>query len=274
MILQSLCIVVCADKMDAILHAENSWIVIDPNTLDDDLKIPKCADKFVCLLEAIKDRYYSLIQPGHQLQFLDLQLKLIDDFRRRLVQLHSNGVIESIPILNAINYVKMVLSEWGENIHYLHLHAALVGPNAEEVNSVFEHPVSELEHWTQELLKNLATKAVNEIKAKSMAYRHDGWPNMPEQNSREPFILSPSAGEMFQVMVTILHNFERTLSANLFNVTLRIIAKQIDDYILDSMVMNNKFSPAGAAQFNYDMTRNMFALFGQYSRRPDLLFKK
>uniref|UniRef100_A0A1B0FQ93 RAD50-interacting protein 1 n=1 Tax=Glossina morsitans morsitans TaxID=37546 RepID=A0A1B0FQ93_GLOMM len=265
---------ICADKMDAILHAENSWIVIDPNTLDDDLKIPKCADKFVCLLEAIKDRYYSLIQPGHQLQFLDLQLKLIDDFRRRLVQLHSNGVIESIPILNAINYVKMVLSEWGENIHYLHLHAALVGPNAEEVNSVFEHPVSELEHWTQELLKNLATKAVNEIKAKSMAYRHDGWPNMPEQNSREPFILSPSAGEMFQVMVTILHNFERTLSANLFNVTLRIIAKQIDDYILDSMVMNNKFSPAGAAQFNYDMTRNMFALFGQYSRRPDLLFKK
>ncbi|KAL9905861.1 RINT1-like protein [Glossina fuscipes] len=264
----------CADKMDAILHAENSWIVIDPNTFDDDLKIPKCADKFVCLLEAIKDRYYSLIQPGHQLQFLDLQLKLIDDFRRRLVQLHSNGVIESIPILNAINYVKMVLSEWGENVHYLHLHAALVGPNAEEVNSVFEHPVSELEHWTQELLKNLATKAVNEIKAKSMAYRHDGWPNMPEQNSREPFILSPSAGEMFQVMVTILHNFERKLSANLFNLTLRIIAKQIDDYILDSMVMNNKFSPAGAAQFNYDMTRNMFALFGQYSRRPDLLFKK
>uniref|UniRef100_A0A1B0B173 RAD50-interacting protein 1 n=1 Tax=Glossina palpalis gambiensis TaxID=67801 RepID=A0A1B0B173_9MUSC len=265
---------ICADKMDAILHAENSWIVIDPNTFDDDLKIPKCADKFVCLLEAIKDRYYSLIQPGHQLQFLDLQLKLIDDFRRRLVQLHSNGVIESIPILNAINYVKMVLSEWGENVHYLHLHAALVGPNAEEVNSVFEHPVSELEHWTQELLKNLATKAVNEIKAKSMAYRHDGWPNMPEQNSREPFILSPSAGEMFQVMVTILHNFERKLSANLFNLTLRIIAKQIDDYILDSMVMNNKFSPAGAAQFNYDMTRNMFALFGQYSRRPDLLFKK
>uniref|UniRef100_A0A1A9W381 RINT1-like protein n=1 Tax=Glossina brevipalpis TaxID=37001 RepID=A0A1A9W381_9MUSC len=264
----------CAEKMDAILHAENSWILIDPNTFDDDLKIPKCADQFVCLLEAIKDRYYSLIQPGHQLQFLDLQLKLIDDFRRRLVQLHSSGVIESIPILNAINYVKMVLSEWGENIHYLHLHAALVGPNVDEVNSVFEHPVSELEHWTQELLKNLSTKAVNEIKAKSMAYRHDGWPNMPEQNSKEPFILSPSAGEMFQVMVTILHNLERELSANLFNLTLRLIAKQIDDYILDSMVMNNKFSPAGAAQFNYDMTRNMFALFGQYSRRPDLLFKK
>ncbi|KAM7356649.1 RAD50 interactor 1 [Cochliomyia hominivorax] len=263
----------CSEKMDMILQAENPWQLIDPNIYDDELKIPKCADQFIRLLEAIKDRYYSLIQPGHQLQFLTLQLELIDNFRRRLVQLHSSGSVESITILNAINYIKMVLSEWGENVHYLHLHAALVGPNAEEINSVFEHPVEELEHWTQQILKNLATKAVNEIKAKSMPYRHDCWPSMPEQNSKEPFILSPSAGEMFQVMVTVLHNLERELSANLFNITLRLIAQQIDDYMLDSMIMNTKFSPAGAAQFNYDMTRNLFALFGQYCRRPDLLFK-
>ncbi|XP_005176930.1 RINT1-like protein isoform X2 [Musca domestica] len=264
----------CSEKMDMILQAENPWLLIDPNIYDDDLKIPKCADQFIRLLEAIKDRYYSLIQPGHQLQFLSLQLELIDNFRRRLVQLHSSGMVESIPILNAINYIKMVLSEWGENVHYLHLHAALVGPNADEINSVFENPVSELEHWTEKLLKNLATKAVNEIKAKSMPYRHDCWPTMPDQNNKEPFILSPSAGEMFQVMVTVLHNLERELSSNLFNLTLRLIAQQIDAYILDSMIMNTKFSPAGAAQFNYDMTRNLFALFGQYCRRPDLLFKR
>lgn len=265
---------VCSEKMDMILQAENPWMLIDPNIYDDELKIPKCADQFIRLLEAIKERYYSLIQPGHQLQFLTLQLELIDNFRRRLVQLHSSGAVESITILNAINYIKMVLSEWGENVHYLHLHAALVGPNADEINSVFEQPVAELDHWTQQLLKDLATKAVNEIKAKSMPYRHDCWPTMAEQNSKEPFILSPSAGEMFQVMVTVLHNLERELSANLFNLTLRLIAKQIDDYMLDSMIMNTKFSPAGATQFNYDMTRNLFALFGQYCRRPDLLFKK
>ncbi|XP_013109700.1 RINT1-like protein [Stomoxys calcitrans] len=264
----------CSEKMDAILQDENPWHLIDPNIYEDELKIPKCADQFIRLLEAIKDRYYSLIQPGHQLQFLSLQLELIDNFRRRLVQLHSSGMVDSIPILNAINYIKMVLSEWGENVHYLHLHTALVGPNAEEINSVFENPVSELEHWTEKLLKNLATKAVNEIKAKSMPYRHDCWTTMPEQNNKEPFILSPSAGEMFQVMVTVLHNLERELSSNLFNLTLRLIAQQIDTYILDSMIMNTKFSPAGSAQFNYDMTRNLFALFGQYCRRPDLLFKR
>ncbi|XP_075161070.1 RAD50 interactor 1 [Haematobia irritans] len=264
----------CSEKMDMILQAESPWHLIDPNIYEDELKIPKCADQFIRLLEAIKDRYYSLIQPGHQLQFLSLQLELIDNFRRRLVQLHSSGMVESIPILNAINYIKMVLSEWGENVHYLHLQTALVGPSAEEISSVFENPISELDHWTENLLKNLATKAVNEIKAKSMPYRHDCWPTMPEQNNKEPFILSPSAGEMFQVMVTVLHNLERELSSNLFNLTLRLIAQQIDIFMLDSMIMNTKFSPAGSAQFNYDMTRNLFALFGQYCRRPDLLFKR
>jgi len=229
---------------------------------------------FAHLLDEIKDRYYGLIQPGHQLQFLHLQLELIDSFRRRLVQLHSSGAVPSIPVLNAINYLVMVLREWGENVHYLHLHAALAGPNAPEINSVFEHAVAELEHWARQLTRNLSTKATNEMKAKSMSYRHDAWPTMPVQNIREPFILSPSGGEMFQVLVTLLHNLERELSANLFNQTLRLIAHQIDDFMLESMVMNTKFTPAGAAQFNYDMTRNLFALFGQYTRRPELLFKR
>ncbi|XP_023161014.1 RINT1-like protein [Drosophila hydei] len=263
----------CAEKMDQILQAETPFQLIDPNTYEDDLKIPKCADQFMRLLDAIKDRYYALIQPGHQLQFLQLQLELIDSFRRRLVQLHSSGAVASLPVLNAINYLIMVLREWGENVHYLHLHAALAGPNASEINSVFEHPVAELEHWARQLMKNLANKAVNEMKAKSMNYRHDCWPSMPEQNSREPFILSPSGGEMFQVLVTLLHNLERELSSNLFNQTLRLMAQQIDDFILENMVLNTRFSTAGAAQFNYDMTL-LFALFGQYTRRPELLFKR
>lgn len=75
-------------------------------------------------------------------------------------------------------------------------------------------------------------------------------------------------------MVTTLHNLERDLSLNLFTLTLRKIANQVDDFLFDSLVMNNKFTPAGAAQFNFDMSRNLLALFGQYCRRPDLLFKK
>lgn len=107
-----------------------------------------------------------------------------------------------------------------------------------------------------------------------MSYRHDIWVSMPEQNSKEPFMLSVTAGEMFQVMVTNLHNLESELSLNLFTICLRLIAQHLDDFFIDSMIMNTKFSMGGAAQFQFDMTRNLFPLFGQYSRRPELLFKK
>lgn len=259
--------------MDIILTGGDPWEFLDPCNVDE-LKIPQCADQFLHLLDAIKERYRLLIRPGHQLQFLQLQLDLIENFRRRLVQLHNMGHVSTTKILNAIHYVTCVLQEWGENVHYLHLHAALMGPDAEEVNSVFDSSVELWEQWHRKLVKELAARVVDDIKAKSMPYRHDHWISMPEQNAKEPFILSTTAGEMFQVMVTSLHNLESELSSNIFSVTLRLIGERLDEFFLDAMVMNTKFSVGGAAQFHFDMTRNLLPLFGQYVRRPDLIFKR
>lgn len=52
------------------------------------------------------------------MQFLNLQLELIDSFRRRLVQLHNSTEddVSSTKVVNAINYVVSVLREWGENV--------------------------------------------------------------------------------------------------------------------------------------------------------------
>lgn len=281
-----------SDKMDIILSDENNpWHMLDPfgfthitspltasfiNEEDlelDELKIPKCADQFVRLLEAMKERYCILPQPAHQLRFLELQIELVDSFRRRLVQLYSVSYVNTFNVLNAIFYVTAVLREWGENVHYLHLHAALIGPNAEEINSVFDKIITELDHWQNKLVKQLSSKYVDDIKAKSMTYRHDQWVTMPKQNSNETFVLSQSAGEMFQVTIAILHDLESALSTKIFNSTLRRMAKKLDDYFIDSMIMNTKFSEGGASQFKYDIARNLIPLFGQYSRRPGLLFK-
>lgn len=105
------------DKMDDILTHGSPWEHIDPSNLEE-LRIPKCADQFIRLLDAIRERYCGLPQPGHQLQFLNLQLELIDSFRRRLVQLHNSSAdnIKTTNILNAINYLTLVLGEWGENV--------------------------------------------------------------------------------------------------------------------------------------------------------------
>lgn len=280
------------DKMDLILSDENMpWEMLDPfgftnitspltaasmNAVDelelDQLKIPKCADQFVRLLEAMKERYCILPQPNHQLQFLELQIELIDNFRRRLVQLHNTSV-STLNILNAIFYISSVLREWGENVHYLHLHAALLGPNAEEISSVFDKSIDELDHWQNKLVKQLSSKVSDEIKSKSMAYRHDNWVSMPKQSSNESFVLSYSAGEMFQFLVSVLHDLEAALSTKLFNSVLRRVAKKLDDFFIDSMIMTAKFSEGGSVQFKFDIERNLLPLFGQYSRRPGLLFR-
>lgn len=103
--------------MDAILESPTAWAFIDPENLEE-LKIPNCSDQFIRLLDAICERYSNLPQPGHQLQFLNLQLELIESFRRRLVQMHSNpeSGVTTTRVLNAINYVNSVLREWGENV--------------------------------------------------------------------------------------------------------------------------------------------------------------
>lgn len=109
--------IVTTNKMDAILAGSSAATFIDPNNLED-LKIPRCADQFVRLLDAIRERYCNLPQPGHQLQFLNLQLELIENFRHRLQQMHNNPTnsVSTTLVLNAINYVTSVLREWGENV--------------------------------------------------------------------------------------------------------------------------------------------------------------
>lgn len=91
----------------------------EPLTYDiEDLKITTCADAFITLLQTITERYESLPQPGHRLQFLDLQLELLDDFRIRLLQLvnaeHENIIESKIPMIaNTIYYIENVLIDWG-----------------------------------------------------------------------------------------------------------------------------------------------------------------
>lgn len=110
-------ILVTTEKMDSILLEPSAWTFIDPDNLEE-LKIPRCADQFIRLLDAMRERYCNLPQPGHQLQFLNLQLELIETFRRRLVYL-LNNVDKSVSptmVINAVNYVNSVLREWGENV--------------------------------------------------------------------------------------------------------------------------------------------------------------
>ncbi|XP_047529205.1 RAD50-interacting protein 1 [Vanessa atalanta] len=99
------------------------------------LWVPRGADWFVSLLKTIEDRYAILPQPGHRLQFLELQLELIEEWRVRLTQLLSaaaaalktesflvTGLHPLIAIINTAHHTRTVLLQWAHCLHYLQLH--------------------------------------------------------------------------------------------------------------------------------------------------------
>ncbi|CAG5031588.1 unnamed protein product [Parnassius apollo] len=100
------------------------------------LWVPRSADWFIALLKTIEDRYAMLPQPGHRLQFLELQLELIEEWRIRLTQLMSAAMDSLQPdsfltassphpltaVINAAHYTRMVLLQWAHSLHYLQLH--------------------------------------------------------------------------------------------------------------------------------------------------------
>lgn len=104
--------------MDTML-SDDAIDAFEPLAYDiEDLKITQCADSFITLLQTITERYELLPQPGHRLQFLDLQLELLDDFRIRLLQLvnaeHENIIESKVPaIANTVFYIENVLVDWG-----------------------------------------------------------------------------------------------------------------------------------------------------------------
>lgn len=105
--------------MDSVLASDDAFSSLTCDV--DEMKITVCADMFVTLLQTITERYEALPQPGHRLQFLELQLELLDDFRIRLLQLHhmeTDDPVESrLPqIANTVNYIENVLMDWGTTV--------------------------------------------------------------------------------------------------------------------------------------------------------------
>ncbi|CAG2052936.1 unnamed protein product [Timema podura] len=106
-----------SEKMDSMLSSETAWLPLGSSELDE-MRVSECGETFLTLLLTMTERYTSLPQPGHRLQFLELQLELLDDFRVRLLQLlheeTSDPLSSRLPaILNTIHYLASVLQEWG-----------------------------------------------------------------------------------------------------------------------------------------------------------------
>lgn len=83
----------------------------------DKMKPPHCAESFMSMINAITDRFNELPYQSKKLQFIALQIELINDFHLRICQIirdEAKAPFGKIYLgaLNAVNYVMSVLDEW------------------------------------------------------------------------------------------------------------------------------------------------------------------
>ncbi|KAF7282532.1 hypothetical protein GWI33_002566 [Rhynchophorus ferrugineus] len=281
------------EKMDAILSpcSVEAFELLASDV--EDLKITTCADAFITLLQTITSRYEGLPQPGHRLQFLELQLELLDDFRVRLLQLvnaEEGDVMESkIPsIANTLYYIENVLVDWGSMLHFLNLHyykqrledtkQPPASPTSNdfddslvldlESDSIFIETLSLYRHFRQDLLCMLAERVLGEIKKRSRDYRQEKWSSITVQKEFKSLSLTPTACPIFEVLAKRMHQLQKSLQNRLFTIVWRNIAAQLDTFLFDDLIMDNRFNDGGALQLKFDITRNLLPLFSQYTETP------
>ncbi|XP_020708238.2 RAD50-interacting protein 1 isoform X2 [Athalia rosae] len=280
------------EKMDAILSSDTAWQkLLGPDI--DDMKVTECAEAFLTLLMTITDRYSHLPQPGHRLQFLELQLELVDDWRVRLLQLlHENyedPLTSTMPrILNTLHYVSSVLVEWGSTVHFLQLYyfkkqcdvgkfahetlADISDSIADEEGSVFCEALALLQRLERELVNEISDSVTLDVKAKSRPYRTDRWFAMQSEKDVVSLSVTSSGCPMFHELAARLHTLQEILALPLFNQAWKNLAAQLDQYLLEEVAMVNQFNSGGAAQLHYDVFRNLLPLFGLYTNTPDAHF--
>ncbi|KAM9309371.1 RAD50-interacting protein 1 isoform 2-T2 [Pholidichthys leucotaenia] len=282
------------EKMDAMLSSEEAWHSQYKDISDmDELKSPDCAETFMTLLQAITERYRTLPCPSAQLKFLGLQKELVDDFRIRLTQVKKE---ESCPlgtrycaILNAVNYISTILEDWGDNVFFLQLQQAAVSLGDEVVlkdlgmmevgrlasldGSLFDGLLALLDRLKLDMLGRLLEFLLREIKEKAKPYSQDRWFSVPHQHDHSIMCLSVSACPMMLCVRDRLLNLHQVLSLPLFQLAWQGLAERLDSFLYQDVILCNHFSDGGAAQLQFDMTRNLFPLFGHYCKRPENFFK-
>ncbi|KFM77078.1 RAD50-interacting protein 1, partial [Stegodyphus mimosarum] len=297
------------EKMDKFLSLESAWKSRYQDESDvDDMLVPESAELFVTLLLTMTERYCNLADKECQFSFLELQLELLDDFRLRLHQLSQCEMQDTIQpnycsIMNAIYYITTVLEEWNNLPFFLQLYAykkkklaceeLLKDPDKQHMNimkrkepklsihseeqlleaSVFDEPIALFQHILKDLLQILCERVMLDIKAKSRPYRKEKWFCMPAVHDKKLLEISPAAHPMLEIINSSLYRLQELLAKPLFTKVWQQIAAELNIYLYEEVILQNSFSEGGAAQLNFDMTRNLFPIFGSYTLKPENYFK-
>ncbi|KAL4240719.1 RAD50-interacting protein 1 [Mactra antiquata] len=281
------------EKLDGMMSSATAWDSQYRHIADvDELKVPECGESFMTLMLTITDRYKPLPHSTQKLLFLDLQLELLEDFRFRITQVKDNthNPLSDCfcSILNTAHYVVEVLREWSELVFFLQLqfyrmeNSEQTGDTMTSIEStdipfgyttVFEDTIELYNKLRQDMLNTIVKHVLIDVQARSKPYRDDRWMSLPYQ--KDIILgLSTSACEMLLVLKDHLLEVGEVISKPLFIIFWEKMAVELNTFIFEEVILRNKFNEGGAAQLQFDMARNLFPLFGEFTPKPENYFKE
>lgn len=333
------------ELMDELVSDDGAW------QAEESGEAAHCGERLILLLQGITDRYKRLPQPGHRLQFLELQLELLDDFRVRVLQVMKSEKQDPLTshypaILNTVHYITATLHDWADlpffvemqyyqecfsriqeqtsealasydntvlpttspddpasfifNSHDVSLISTSISPEslarqdaleslnintdapttsqmAEVSGSVFDGTIRLYTHIEGEMVRTLATYVFTEVRARSQPYRQDKWFHTIIPRATTDFNkineLSPSICPLLEVLARHLHALRDILAAPLFMQLWQIVADTLNKYVYEEVILQTRFSDAGATQFKFDMTQGLFPIFGAFTQKPENFFR-
>ncbi|XP_045596611.2 LOW QUALITY PROTEIN: RAD50-interacting protein 1 [Procambarus clarkii] len=333
------------ELMDELVSDELAWQAVECG------EAAHCGERLILLLQGITDRYKRLPQPGHRLQFLELELELIDDFRVRVLQVmkseRQDPLTSNYPaILNTVHHITTTLLDWADlpffvemqyyqeclghiqeettaalagynttalpsispddpasftfNSHECSLMTSFISPEqiarqdaleslnlnanvptsaqlAEVSGSVFDGTIKLYTHIEGEMVRTLASYVFSEVRARSQPYRQDKWFHTMNPRHVLDFNkineLSPSICPLLEVLARHLHALRDILASSLFMQLWKIVADTLNKYVYEEVILQTRFSDAGAMQFKFDMTRGLFPIFGAFTQKPENFFR-
>lgn len=84
--------------------------------------------------------------------------------------------------------------------------------------------------------------------------------------------LTPTACPMFEILATRLHQLQKALAVQLFRHAWHSLAERLDVFYYEDIVLKNRYNEGGAVQMKFDIIRNLYPLFAQYTERPESYF--
>jgi len=140
--------------------------------------------------------------------------------------------------------------------------------------SVFDKIIRTYEHLRNTMLKDIVYAVMTEIKSRSQAYKREKWTQLPSASEWVSLSLSSSACEMLLILKSRFHILGLYLSPPNMTLVWERIARDLNKFVYEEVILPNHFSDGGAAQLKFDMERNLFPIFGEFTAKPENHFKE